>query len=133
MELYKNRHSVYKLTYHIVLVTKYRRKCIDDNVFNYMSSHIGRIVETWGGSVDEINHDFDHIHMLITLPPQQVPSKAVCSIKTVTSRMLRKEFGDYLKQFYQEDSFWSNSYLALTVGGATIDVIKTYIEEQRNI
>ena len=131
MELYKNRHSVYKLTYHIVLVTKYRHKCINDDIFNYMKQHINRVVSGWGGSLDEINHDFDHIHMLLSLPPQQAPSRAVCSIKTVTSRMLRKEFNDYLSKFYWKDSFWSDSYLVLTVGGATIDVVKSYIEDQR--
>ena len=131
MELYKNRHSVYKLTYHIVLVTKYRHKCISDDIFNYMKQHINRVVSDWGGSLDEINHDFDHIHMLLSLPPQQAPSRAVCSIKTVTSRMLRKEFNDYLLKFYWKDSFWSDSYLVLTVGGATIDVVKSYIEDQR--
>lgn len=131
MELYKNRHSVYKLTYHIVLVTKYRHKCINDDIFNYMKQHINRVVSDWGGSLDEINHDFDHIHMLLSLPPQQAPSRAVCSIKTVTSRMLRKEFNDYLSKFYWKDSFWSDSYLVLTVGGATIDVVKSYIEDQR--
>lgn len=131
MELYKNRHSVYKLTYHIVLVTKYRHKCINDDIFNYMKQHINRVVSDWGGSLDEINHDFDHIHMLLSLPPQQAPSRAVCSIKTVTSRMLRKEFNDYLSKFYWKDSFWSDSYLVLTVGGATIDIVKSYIEDQR--
>ena len=131
MEIYKNRHSVYKLTYHIVLVTKYRHKCINDDIFNYMKQHINRVVSDWGGSLDEINHDFDHIHMLLSLPPQQAPSRAVCSIKTVTSRMLRKEFNDYLSKFYWKDSFWSDSYLVLTVGGATIDVVKSYIEDQR--
>ena len=131
MEIYKNRHSVYKLTYHIVLVTKYRHKCINDEIFDYMKNHINRIVSDWGGTVDEINHDFDHIHMLLSLPPQQAPSRAVCSIKTVTSRMLRKEFNDYLSKFYWKDSFWSDSYLVLTVGGATIDIVKSYIEDQR--
>ena len=131
MEIYKNRHSVYKLTYHIVLVTKYRHKCINDDIFNYMKQHINRVVSDWGGSLDEINHDFDHIHMLLSLPPQQAPSRAVCSIKTVTSRMLCKEFNDYLSKFYWKDSFWSDSYLVLTVGGATIDVVKSYIEDQR--
>ena len=131
MELYKNRHSVYKLTYHIVLVTKYRHKCINDELFNFMKNHIEKIVREWGGSVEEINHDYDHIHMLLSLPPQQTPSKAVCSLKTATSRVIRKEFADYLSKFYWKDSFWSDSYLILTVGGATVDIVKKYIEKQR--
>ena len=70
--------------------------------------------------------------MMLELPPQQAISKAVCSIKTATSRVLKKEFNDYLSQYYWDESFWSDSYLALTVGGATIDIVKKYIEEQRN-
>ena len=130
MDLRKKRHSVYKLTYHIVLVTKYRRKCINDEIFEYMKNHIERIVTDWNGLIIEMNHDLDHIHMLLELPPQQAPSKAVCSLKTVTSRALRKEFPDYIKKFYWKDSFWSDSYLVLTVGGATLDVVKEYIENQ---
>ena len=130
MDLRKNRHSVYKLTYHIVLVTKYRRKCINDEIFEYMKNHIERIVTDWNGLIIEMNHDLDHIRMLLELPPQQAPSKAVCSLKTVTSRALRKEFPDYIKKFYWKDSFWSDSYLVLTVGGATLDVVKEYIENQ---
>lgn len=130
MDLRKNRHSVYKLTYHIVLVTKYRRKCINDEIFEYMKNHIERIVTDWNGLIIEMNHDLDHIRMLLELPPQQAPSRAVCSLKTVTSRALRKEFPDYIKKFYWKDSFWSDSYLVLTVGGATLDVVKEYIENQ---
>ena len=130
MKLGKNRHSVYKLNYHVVLVTKYRHKCITPDIFDCMKKQIDRVIGEWGGSLDEINHDLDHIHMLISLPPQQAPSKAICSIKTVTSRMVRKEFSDYLKKFYWKDSFWSDSYLILTVGGATLDIVKKYIEDQ---
>ena len=131
MELQKNRHSVYKLTYHIVLVTKYRHKCINEELFNVMQEESNRIFESWNGSVIEMSHDGDHVHLLVDLPPQIAPSKAVCSIKTVLSRKLRKDFEDYLKQFYWGTSFWSESYLVLSTGGATIDLIKQYIEDQR--
>lgn len=131
MELKKNRHAVYGLTYHIVLVTKYRKKCINEDVFLYLKDYIERIISDWNGELLELNHDVDHLHLLVDLPPQQAPSKAICSLKTVTSRGLRKEFPDYLSQFYWKDSFWSDSYLVLTTGGATIDVIKKYIENQR--
>ena len=131
MDLEKNRHSVYKLTYHIVLVTKYRHKCINNEIFECIKGDIERIVESWKGDVLEINHEYDHVHMLISLPPQYAPSRAVCSLKTVTSRMLKKNFAEYLSKYYWKDSFWSDSYLVLTVGGATIDIVKKYIETQR--
>lgn len=132
MELNKNRHSVYKLNYHIVLVTKYRHKCINDELFELISSDTHRLVDGWNGDVLEINHDYDHVHMLLSLPPQYAPSKVVCSLKTVTSRMLKKNFPEYIKQYYWQDSFWSDSYLVLTVGGATLDIVKQYIEDQRS-
>lgn len=130
IELRKNRHSVYKLTYHIVLVTKYRHKCITNDIFNAVKRKVESVIENWNGSIIEINHDKDHIHMLAELPPQIAISNAVCSIKTVTSRLVKKEFKEYIEKFYWKESFWSNSYLALSVGGATLDVVKKYIEEQ---
>lgn len=130
--LSKNRHSVYKLTYHIVLITKYRHNCINDELFNYMENQIYRIVDNWKGHIIEINYEGDHVHILLNLPPQIAISSAVCSLKTATSRMLKKEFKDYLSKYYWKESFWSDSYLALTVGGATIDIVKKYIENQRN-
>ena len=133
MELEKNRHSVYKLNYHIVLVTKYRHKCINDDLFKTIKSESERLFkDIWKGSVQEINHDEDHVHMLVSLPPQYAPSKIICSLKTVLAKRLRRDFSEYLKPFYWEDSFWSDSYLVLTVGGATIDIVKQYIEEQRS-
>ena len=64
-----------------MLVTKYRHKCINDDIFNYMKQHINRVVSDWGGSLDEINHDFDHIHMLLSLPPQQAPQELYVVLK----------------------------------------------------
>lgn len=90
IELRKNRHSVYKLTYHIVLATKYRHKCITNDIFNAVKRKVESVIENWNGSVIEINHDKDHIHMLVELPPQIAISNAVCSIKTGTSRLVKK-------------------------------------------
>lgn len=132
MELNKNRHSVYKLNYHIVLVTKYKHKCINEELFGLISSDIHRLVDGWNGEVLKINHDCDHVHMLLSLPPQYAPSKIVCSLKTVTSRMLKKNFPEYIKNYYWKESFWSDSYLVLSVGGATSDIVKQYIEDQRS-
>ena len=112
------------------MVTKYRHKCITNDIFNAVKRKVESVIENWNGSVIEINHDKDHIHMLVELPPQIAISNAVCSIKTVTSRLVKKEFKEYIEKFYWKESFWSNSYLALSVGGATLDVVKKYIEEQ---
>lgn len=130
MKLLKNRHSVYKLSYHIVLVTKQKCKCINDELFLVMKDEAYRLIENWGGSVVQIAHGEDYVRLLVDLPPQIAPSKAVGSLKTLLARKVRRVFEDYLKSIHHEDSFWNDSYLVLSSGGAADDVISRYIEDQ---
>jgi putative transposase len=61
------------------------------------------------------------------------PSIFVNNLKTVTSRLIRKEFSEQLKKFYWKDPvFWSRTYCILTCGGAPLSVIKQYIEHQKS-
>ena len=126
----RNCHALYNLKYHLILVTKYRKKCINKMVFNLIKKQTIRIVELSGGEVDEINYEDDHVHILLGLPPQACVSKTINSIKTTTSRLVRKECAEYLSKFYWKPLFWSRSYLILTSGGAPIEIIKRYIQEQ---
>lgn len=57
-------------------------------------------------------------------------SKVINNIKTVSSRMVRKEFKEYLKKFYWKPYFWKRGYCIVSTGGVTIDIIRKYIEEQ---
>ncbi|MFA1822139.1 IS200/IS605 family transposase [Virgibacillus oceani] len=57
-------------------------------------------------------------------------ANTINSFKTVTSRYIRKEFANHLKNYYWKSVFWSRSYMILSTGGATVDVIKRYIEQQ---
>lgn len=85
----------------------------------------------WGVSVIAFNGEVDHIHLLIALRPQIAPSVFVNNLKTVTSRKIRKLFNEVLKEFYgSRKSLWSNSYCLITVGGAPIEVLRKYIENQ---
>ena len=132
-ELKKNRHSVYNLNYHLVVVTKYRHKCINQEIMNEIEVISKRLVNEVGGTVIEFNGEHDHIHMLFDIPPQITPSKLVNTIKGVTSRMIRKNHSEYLKKYYWKPVFWSNSYCILTTGGASIDTVKKYIESQAGV
>ena len=84
----------------------------------------------WNCEVIEMNGEADHIHILFDAPPQINLANTINSYKTVTSRYIRKEFPKELSKYYWRPYFWSRSYMVLTTGGATIDVIKKYIEEQ---
>ncbi|MFB7305354.1 IS200/IS605 family transposase [Heyndrickxia sporothermodurans] len=126
----KNRHAYFKLTYHLVVVTKYRHKCITNEIMDRLREITDSLFEKWNCKVIEMNGEEDHIHILFDAPPQINLSNTINSYKTVTSRYIRKEFADELKKYYWKPYFWSRSYMVLTAGGATIEMIKRYIENQ---
>ena len=130
LDISSNRHSVYSLKYHLVVVTKYRHKCINDEIYSFINNKTLELFEKWGCSLIEMNYDKDHIHILFEAPPQVQLSKIINSYKTVTSRLVKKHFQEHLKKFYWKDYFWSRSYLILSSGGAPIEMIKKYIEDQ---
>ena len=70
----------------------------------------------------------DHVHMLLEVDPQLGIHKAVKSFKGYTSRILRQEF-PYLKT--KMPTLWTNSYFVSTVGGAPLETVKQYIENQK--
>ena len=129
-EFKKNRHSIYNLKFHLVVVTKYRHKCITPEILEDLKSISNDFLNKKGGSILEMNGEEDHIHILFEIPPQVELASMVCSLKTVTSRLIRKKYSDYLKKFYLEPVFWSRSYCILSTGGATIETIRKYIENQ---
>jgi putative transposase len=82
--------------------------------------------------VDEFNGESDHINALIRLHPSIAPAKLINSLKTVTSRLLKRDHGEHLKKYYWgTPAFWSRSYCLISVGGAPIEVLKRYIEAQK--
>ena len=125
-----NRHSCYSLKYHLVVVTKYRHKCINKEVMNRLIEISNNIFDKWNCSILEINGEADHLHILFEAPPQVQLSKLINNFKTVSSRLIRKDFAEYLSKFYWKPYFWSESYLILSTGGATIDIIEQYIQNQ---
>ncbi|HBF77175.1 IS200/IS605 family transposase [Clostridium sp.] len=125
-----NRHSCYSLKYHLVVVTKYRHKCINKEVMNRLIEISNNIFDKWGCSILEINGEADHLHILFEAPPQVQLSKLINNFKTVSSRLIRKDFAEYLSKFYWKPYFWSESYLILSTGGATINIIEQYIQNQ---
>ena len=95
--------------------------------------HFARLLEKWECSLLEFNGESDHVHLLVSLNPKVQPSKLVNNLKTVTSRLIRKEFSDQEAKFYWKPVFWSRTYCLLTVGGAPLSVLKQYIEQQAEI
>jgi putative transposase len=126
-------HCIYDLKYHLVLVTKCRRKVINKVILARLHEHFSRLLKSWECEFLEFNGEADHVHLLISLNPKAQSSKLVNNLKTVTSRLIRKEFSEHVSKFYLKPIFWSRTYCLLTVGGAPLSVLKQYIENQEEI
>ena len=132
-EFKSNRHSIYNLKYHLAVITKYRHKCINKEILNDVNEIFKNLIEGKNGTVIEFNGEPDHIHLLFEVPPQVELAKLVNTLKTVSSRLIRKKHSEYLKKYYWKPVFWSRSYCILTTGGATIEIIEKYIRSQAGV
>ena len=88
------------------------------------------IEDDWKCRVLEINTDKDHVHIHFEASPQPQLSKLVNNYKTVTSRLLRKEFSSALEKYDCKDRFWSDSYFLSTVSETIEEAVRIYIQEQ---
>lgn len=129
MHLDTNNHSVFLLYYHLVLVTKYRRQVIDGEVPDYAKQMFERISEKYNITLVEWNHDRDHVHIMFKAEPKTKLTKFINTYKSASSRLIKRDFPKAKKYLWKE-MFWSKSFCLITTGGATIDVIKKYIQNQ---
>ena len=127
-------HCVYNLQYHLVLVTKYRRKVINQPIITKLEEHFKYLLnDRWESELLEFNGEPDHVHLLISLNPKVDPSRLVNNLKTVSSRIIRRDFPEQVDKFYRKPVFWSRSYCIITCGGAPLSVLKQYIENQKGV
>ena len=134
MEYKRKAHSVYSMTYHMVFVTKYRKPVISDEIGDYMKKLSAELCRQHGGELISGESDADHLHLLISIPPQERPSDMIRVLKTQTSKKVRliPEFNEHIKKYlFGEVSVWSPAYFVATTGGATMEKIKEYVESQR--
>jgi len=113
-----------------VLVTKYRKKCFTAELMHRMKEIAEEQCQHWDIELIEFGGEADHIHLLLSMHPNIMPSRFINSLKTVSSRLLRKEFNEHLKKYFWKPVLWTRAYCLLTTGGATIETIRQYIEKQ---
>jgi len=100
MKLDSNKHSVFLLHYHLYHIT-----------------------------LKEWDHDKDHIHVMFKAHPNSGLSKFLNAYKSASSRLIKRDFPIIRKKLWKE-MFWSRSFCLTTTGGATIEMVKQYIEKQ---
>ena len=130
MPLTQLSHCVYQCEYHLVTVTKYRRQVINEGIFAYFEQQLAEITRHYPHiKFLEVNHDQDHIHYLVSIPPTLSVGKVVGIIKANTSRGLKQKF-PFLKQVYWgTDGIWSDGYFVTTIGNNEAK-IRQYIIDQ---
>ena len=113
-----------------MFVTKYRRKIFNDGIFNYMKQQLNRVKEHYPElDILEFNHDVDHIHLLLVIPPKMSVGQVVRILKSNTSRSLKKKFPFLKEVYWGTDGVWSDGYFVSTVG-VNEQIIRRYIEHQ---
>ena len=124
-----NAHSVFLLHYHLILVVKYRRKVFDDVISDRAKEIFCSIAPKYKISLEEWNHDRDHVHILFKAHPKTEISKFINAYKSASSRLVKKEFPQIREKLWKE-MFWSKSFCLLTTGGAPLEILQEYIRSQ---
>lgn len=122
--------TVYDLSIHLVLVTKYRKKVITKPMMTRLQQILSETCIKWDCKLVEFNGEPDHVHLLIEINPKAQISTLANNLKTVSSRLIRKEFPECHAKFYNKPVFWKIGYFVSSTGGANLETIKRYIQQQ---
>jgi REP-associated tyrosine transposase len=125
-----NKNVVYSSKYHVVWCPKYRRKVLVDAIAKRLFALIHKAASKYRAEIIALEIMPDHVHLLVEVDPQLGIHRLVKYIKGVTSHDLRKEFPSLSSRL---PSLWTNSYFVSTVGGAPLEVIKQYVENQKKV
>ncbi|MBQ7215104.1 MAG: IS200/IS605 family transposase [Synergistaceae bacterium] len=129
MNLDSNNPSVFLLYYHLVLVVKYRRQVFDDSMSDFVRDIFVRIASAYNITLAKWKHDKDHIHIMFRAHLNTEISKFINAYKSASSCLIKKNFPAIRRKLWKE-MFWSRSFCLLTTGGASIEVIRQYIQTQ---
>lgn len=124
------RHVVYAMHAHLVFLTKYRHPVFTSTHLDRLGEIFRDVCSDFEAELAEFNGEANHVHLLVHFPPKVTLSKLVNSLKGVSSRLLRKEFEDLRVAYWKGVRLWSGSYFAGSVGGAPLEVLRNYIEQQ---
>lgn len=110
--------------------TKSRRKVITADILKRLEEVFSHLCQNQKSKLVEFGGEADHVHLLVDLSPDVAVSKLVNTLKTISSRLSRKEFAEHVNQFYGKPVFWTGAYCVISAGGAPLEVLKSYIHNQ---
>lgn len=130
MEYETKSHCKYLIALHLILVVKYRKKLLCGALGQFVKNSIVELSKKSDFTVREIEIDKDHIHVLLTISPKYSVSQHVRNIKQLTNKMIWGYDPSLKKQFWKEKTFWSDGYFVSSVGNASAETIRKYIQDQ---
>ena len=131
MSYRKGSHTVYDIKYHIVWITKYRKPVLRGEVGKQVRELVRQTCATLEVYIVSGHVALDHVHLLVSVPPNLAVSDLVQRLKGRTSRLLLDEFAELKRQFWGRH-VWARGYFVASSGNVTDEVIKQYIESQEN-
>ena len=130
MRLIKAAHSVYRTQYHIVWVTRYRRKILTKGVKEYLETKLQEVRKYYPDwEYMAIGIDIDHVHLHMVIPPKYAVSMVVETLKKNTARELNKKFRFLKKVYWDNGGIWSTGFFVSTVG-ITEGIVRKYVQMQ---
>lgn len=124
------RNLVYSCQYHVIFSPKFRRRVLKVNIQERLKEIFLEVSQEFDFIILEQEIMEDHVHLLISVNPNFGISKAVAKLKAVSSRILRREFPELKRKL---PCLWTNSKFVSTVGSVSLEVVKKYIEDQKNV
>ena len=123
-------HAIFNIKLHIVFVTKYRRKTLTPELLAYLKEAFADCLAAWRCQLIEFGGEPDHVHMLIDIHPALDISVLINNLKTASARRARSRFAEHLARFYTKPLFWHRAYFVGSVGGATLETVRAYVDAQ---
>lgn len=123
-------HAVFSIKLHIVFVTKYRQKTLAPELLDYLKSAFGEILAAWHCKLLEFGGEADHVYLLIDIHPALDISVLINNLKTASARRARNRFAEHLDVFYKKPLFWQRAYFVGSVGGASLETVRAYVDTQ---
>lgn len=122
--------AVFDIKLHIVFVTKYRRKTLTPELRDFLHDAFNHVLTKWRCDLLEYGAEEEHVHLLVSIHPALDISVLVNNLKTATARRARSQFSSHLAHFYWKPYFWHRAYYVSSVGGATLETVRKYVEQQ---
>ena len=130
MEYRKSSHNTQDCRYHIVWITKYRRKCLSEEMQERLKEILEELCREMYIYILKMWMEEDHVHMYVNIPVSQPIPYVLKRLKWISSKRIREEYAKELREYYWDAVLWAVGYFICTVWEITDELVRKYVEEQ---